>query len=135
MYLSVATRSDITHAVNFLSHFNKNRGKPYCIAAKKKFTIPKKCSRSRNWSLSVKLIAFDDADWASDVNDTKSYTAYIYKISRWWDIHWNLKNKVALSTTEAEYMVLSEAPKGILHLRRFLSELSLETVIVSNVLW
>lgn len=29
MYLSVATRPDITHAVNFLNQFNNNPGKPH----------------------------------------------------------------------------------------------------------
>ncbi|XP_055902010.1 uncharacterized protein LOC129938454 [Eupeodes corollae] len=51
------------------------------------------------------LEGFSDADWASDSDDRKSTTGYIFK-HQGGPISWNAKKQptVALSTTEAEYL-------------------------------
>lgn len=65
-----------------------------------------------------------DADWAGSIDDRRSFTGFDFTICGG-AILWDSRKQqtVALSTTEAEYMVLSEAGKEALHLSRFLKEL------------
>ncbi|XP_035211735.1 secreted RxLR effector protein 161-like [Stegodyphus dumicola] len=128
MYLSVATRPDITYDVNFSSQFN-NPGKEHWHAAKR---IIRYLKGTQDQGLiytktGKPLIAFVDADWTSNVNDRKSYTGFVYILSGS-AITWESRKQrsVALSSTEAEYsyMALSEAAKETVYLRRFLKELS-----------
>lgn len=58
------------------------------------------------------LQGFVDADWANSVVDRKSYTGFAFKLCGS-VVSWeSTKQKtVALSSTEAEYMSISEAAK------------------------
>ena len=58
-------------------------------------------------------IAYSDADWASDVNDRKSTSGYIFMISGA-AVSWKSKKQtcVALSTAEAEYIALAKYYTG-----------------------
>ncbi|GBN92580.1 Retrovirus-related Pol polyprotein from transposon TNT 1-94 [Araneus ventricosus] len=70
------------------------------------------------------LVGFADADWASDITDRKSYSDYMLKFA---DEAVSLGSKkqhcVALSSTEATHIALSECGKEIVYLCRFLNEL------------
>lgn len=70
------------------------------------------------------VFGFCDADWASDVNDRKSCTGYVFLRSGG-AISWNSKRQptVALSTTEAEYMALSSATQESMWLKQFEDEI------------
>ena len=54
------------------------------------------------------LVGFCDADWGGDINDRKSTSGYLFKVSdsavSWKSIK---QTCVALSTAEAEYVALS----------------------------
>lgn len=67
-----------------------------------------------------------DADWAECPMDRKSYTGFVFKLSGA-AISWESRKQrtVALSSTEAEYMALSEAAREALYLQGFLSEFEL----------
>lgn len=69
------------------------------------------------------LEGFVDSDWAND-SDRKSYTGYVFKLSSG-PVSWQcMKQKtVALSSTESEYIALSEACKEAIYLRNILKEL------------
>ena len=56
------------------------------------------------------LTKYSDADWAGDLDDHKSTSGYVFKMSGA-AISWNSKKQtcVALSTVEAEYMALARA--------------------------
>lgn len=123
IYLSGATRPDITYAVNFLSQFNNNRGKMHWNAVKR---VLRYLSGTKNQGVTYKrtgkpLTAFVDADWASDLNHRRSHTGFVFKLANA-AITWESRKQksVALSTTEAEYMALREASKEAVHLRRFI---------------
>ncbi|XP_035210361.1 secreted RxLR effector protein 161-like [Stegodyphus dumicola] len=126
MYLSMATRPDITYAVNLLSQFNINPGKEHWHAAKRILRYLKGTQdRGLIYTKTGKpLIAFVDAYWASNVDDRKSYTGFVYILTGS-AISWESQKQrsVALSSTEAEYMALSEAAKETVYLRDFLKEL------------
>ncbi|GBN71283.1 Retrovirus-related Pol polyprotein from transposon TNT 1-94 [Araneus ventricosus] len=65
-----------------------------------------------------------DTDWSSDITGRKSYSYCVLKFADG-DISWESKKQhcVALSSTKAEYIALSECAKEIVYLRRFLNEL------------
>jgi hypothetical protein len=58
-----------------------------------------------------------DADYAGEVDDKRSTRGYVFTLSRK-PICWEstLQSIVAMSTTEAEYMVVAEAAKKALWL-------------------
>jgi ATP-binding cassette subfamily B (MDR/TAP) protein 1 len=72
----------------------------------------------------LKLEGFVDADLAGDVDSRKSTTGYVYTLGGT-AISWSstLQKIVALSTTEAEYVAVSESAKEIVWLQSFLKEL------------
>ena len=56
-------------------------------------------------SSELKLEGYSDADWGGDVNDRKSTSGYVFKISNG-AVSWRSKKQacVAISTAEAEYI-------------------------------
>ncbi|KAG8186820.1 hypothetical protein JTE90_020498 [Oedothorax gibbosus] len=104
MYLSVATRPDITHSVNFLSIFNNNPGKLHWQTAKR---ILRYLKLTRDQGIEFKktgepLTAFADANLASCTSDRRSFTGIVCKHAGS-AITWEARKQrtVALSTTEA----------------------------------
>lgn len=71
-----------------------------------------------------RLKGFVDADWCNCPDHRRSYTGYVFVLGGS-PISWDAKKQstVALSTTEAEYMALSECAKEAIYLQRFLREL------------
>lgn len=72
------------------------------------------------------LSGFTDADWAGDLHDRKSSTGFAFLLGST-PVTWNSKKQptVALSSTEAEYMALTESTKEAIWLRRLLGKLQL----------
>ena len=70
------------------------------------------------------LIGFSDSDWAGDLDNRKSTSGYLFKLSSG-PISWRNKKQtsVALSTAEAEYIALSSAMQEAMWLRQLMSEL------------
>lgn len=70
------------------------------------------------------ISAYADADWASDSIDRKSFTGFVFLIGRS-VVTWESRKQrtVALSSTEAEYMALSDTCKEALFIRQFISEI------------
>lgn len=65
-----------------------------------------------------------DADWATDQTDRKSVSGYLFYLFRSLVSWSSVKQRtVALSSTEAEYMVMVHAMKEALWLRLFVSEI------------
>jgi len=129
MYLAVGTRPDIAHAVSKLSQFNECHGKTHWIAAKR---VLRYLKGTRDLGLvytpdDTSLRGFVDADWGSCIDDRKSYTGYSFILGGA-SVSWDSKKQktVALSSTEAEYMSLTEATKETIYLRNFLIELGFE---------
>jgi len=126
LYLSVATRPDLAHAVSQLSQFNDCFGRSHWIAAKRVLRYLKKTA---DFGITYKygesdLQGFVDADWAGSVHDRKSFTGYAFMMNGGC-VSWDSRKQrtVALSSTEAEYMALSEAAKEAVYLRRLVQKL------------
>lgn len=126
MYLCVMTRPDIMFAVSYLSQFNINHTKEHWTAAKRvlrylKGTMDLCLTYSGN-DLSLK--GYVDADWANNPLDRKSFTGYAFTLANC-AISWECRKQssIALSSTEAEYMAITESAKEAVYLLALLKEL------------
>jgi hypothetical protein len=70
------------------------------------------------------MIGYSDADWAGDIDTRRSTSGYVFLLNGGC-ISWRSKKQrtVALSSTEAEYMALSEATQEAVWLKAFMREL------------
>jgi hypothetical protein len=138
MYVAVGTRPDVSHAVSVLSQFSNCYRKKHCTAAKRvlrylKGTIDKKLIYRKNQD---NLTCYVDVDWANCEIDRRSYTGSTFILSDA-AFSWESRKQrtVALSSTEAKYMALSDASKEAVFLIGYLKELgfqSLANVVVFN---
>lgn len=128
LFLTQCTRPDITFAIGNLSQFNNNPGRPHWNAVKRlisylKGTIDHKLLFSRKSDTPI-ICGYTDADWASNVDDRKSCTGYVFK---WFGgaISWVSKRQptVALSSTEAEYMAIASSCQEAVWCKQLIEEL------------
>lgn len=128
MYLVVLTRPDIAYAVSYLSQFNNCNTEEQWVYAKRILRYLKrtkdlglKYSKSKN----VNIEGYVDADWSNDVNDRRSYSGFCYILSGS-VISWSCSKQkcIALSSTEAEYVSISEACKEAAYLRNLQYEVT-----------
>lgn len=129
MYLAVTTRPDIAYAVNYLSQFNTNYDIEHWKGAKRVLRYLKGTS---NYGLvyertGLPLFGVVDADWGANMIDRKSYSGFAFILAGA-PITWEARKQrtIALSSTEAEYMALSEATKEAMYLRDVLNNVGLE---------
>jgi len=128
LYVSQISRPDIAHAVNAVSSYSKEPKWHHWLAIKRimrylKGTIDLKLTFTKDSNLDV--IGYSDADWANDPTDRKSITGCIF-ISSGAAISWFSKKQrtVALSSVEAEYIVLSFACQEAIWLRELRNEIN-----------
>ncbi|XP_065075013.1 uncharacterized protein LOC135698808 [Ochlerotatus camptorhynchus] len=110
-FAAQVTRPDIAFAVNVVSQYSANPGRPHWEAVKRiirylKGTITKKLEYSTSGPADI--VGYSDADWGGDADDRKSTTGYVFMMQGG-AISWNVKKQptVALSSCEAEYMAMS----------------------------
>ena len=129
MYAMVCTRSDIAHAVGVVSRFLSNPGKEHREAVKWILRYLRGTSRVCLCfgSGEPKLDGYTDSDMAGDVDTRKSISGFLMTFAGG-AVSWQskLQKCVALSTTEAEYIAITEGCKEALWMRNFLEELGLQ---------
>ncbi|KAJ4700747.1 Retrovirus-related Pol polyprotein from transposon TNT 1-94 [Melia azedarach] len=115
MYAMVCTRPDLAQSVSVVSRFMGEPSKEHWQAVKRIF-------RYLKGTFDVGLIyggdtqclvtGFSDSDYAGDVDSRRSMTGYVFTLGSS-VVSWKatLQPTVTLSTTEAEYMALTEAAK------------------------
>ncbi|CAB0019909.1 unnamed protein product [Nesidiocoris tenuis] len=128
IYIAVATRPDISFSVSYLSQFNNCYGKDHWLAAKRILKYLKGTSHLTLTYSPTKtpLQGLSDADWAASQIDRRSYTGYCFQYAGG-AISWEARKQktVALSSTEAEYMCLTEAAKEAVHLYTLSNDLGM----------
>ena len=126
-HLSNHTRPDITFAVNHLAKFLQNPGPQHVTAARHVWKYIKGTietglvfQKKRN----LKLEVYSDSDFAGDPSSSKSTTGSLIKLAGA-PVIWKsqLQREVTLSSTEAEYVALSETVREVCWLRNLLAEL------------
>lgn len=134
MYLAVLTRPDIAYPVGYLSKFNNCHGNQHWSYAKR---ILKYLKNTKNYALkycksgNVEINGYVDADWANNSIDRKSYSGFCFMLSGC-VISWGCKpqKSVALSSTESEYIAISEACKEAVYLRNLQNEITGKTYTI-----
>ncbi|GBL82432.1 Syntaxin-binding protein 5 [Araneus ventricosus] len=127
-YLPVCTRPDIAYSISKLSQYLTCYDKSHWLAAKKVLRYLKKTiNYGLVFELDDKLVyGYSDSDWGNSQEDRKSYSGYCFMLSNS-VIPWESRKQkiVALSSTESEYMSLSDSCKEALYLHKLLYELDL----------
>ena len=131
LYLTLGTRYDITQAVIMMSQFMVNPSREHIAKA---LYIVKYVNSTINGKLIYNgfdnkgLIAYSDADWAGDQITRRSVTGNLVLLAGG-PISWiSRKQKtVALSSTEAEYMSLSDCSRQIMWIKSLFNEIGFDT--------
>jgi len=124
MYAILGTRPDLAYAVSKVSQFSINPDNSHWTAVKRVFRyLAGTANPGLYYGGQRNGTGFTDADWGS-AGDRKSIGGYTF-ILNGAAICWNSKKQatVALSSTEAEYMALTQAVKQSLWLQGALSEM------------
>ena len=111
--VSIATRQDIAVAVVTLSQFMSDPSKEHWMGLKRMLRYIKG-TLSYGLKFSVNddecdLYGFSDADWAGDADNRRSTSRYVFNVAK--------------STTEAEFVALSQATQEAIYLRKLLADL------------
>ncbi|KAK2357253.1 secreted RxLR effector protein [Trifolium repens] len=126
MYTMTCTRPDVAYALGVISRYQANPGEEHWKVVK---TILKYLRRTKDQFLiygdsELSLKGYTDASFASDKDDSKSISGYVFTLNGG-AISWKSSKQatVADSTTEAEYIAASEAAKEAVWMKKFISEL------------
>lgn len=131
MYAMVCTRPDIAQAVGVVSKYMANPGKEHWNAVK---WILRYLKGTKDLGIlferkheSESVVGYVDSDFAGDLDKRRSTTGYVYTLASG-PISWRsvLQSTTALSTTEAEYMALTEASKEAIWLRGLVNEIGIK---------
>jgi hypothetical protein len=129
MYLAVATRPDIANTISRLAQYANDPQAEHWSVAKRilRYLLGTSDLALVYTSTGESIYGFSDADWTGDTSDRCSYTGYVYLLGGA-AISWKSQKQrtVALSSTEAEYVSLSEAAKEAIYLRNLLLEMDLD---------
>lgn len=119
----------LTYAVSSLSQFNSNPSTEHWTAAKQvlrylKGSVNIGLTYRKNDQLPQCLA---DSDWGNCIIDRRSYTCFTCILSNA-AVSWESRKQrtIALSSTEAKYIVIAEATKEALYLLGFLKEIGFE---------
>nr|XP_033509537.1 secreted RxLR effector protein 161-like [Nicotiana tomentosiformis] len=109
MYAMVYTRPDILHAIGVVSRYMHDPGKEHWQAEDSQY-----------------LVGYCDSDYEGDLDKRRSTTSYVFTFINT-QVSWKstLQSMVALSTTEAEYMAITEAVNETIWLQGLLKDLEI----------
>jgi hypothetical protein len=127
LYLMLGTRPDIAFAVTQLAQHAANPSEEHLGRA---LYICRYLVGTSNYRLTYDgssgegISACTDSDWASDVNTRRSQTGYFVKMAKGL-ISWTSRAQktIAMSSTEAEYMALSDCSRQVVWMHTLLGEL------------
>jgi hypothetical protein len=125
----IGTHPDIFYAVTHLSQFTMNPSEDHYKAA---LHICRYLAGTQDYKLVYSktankgLMAYVDSDWAADKIWCRSVTGYFFKLAdgiiSW---HTHAQKTVALSSTEAEYMAISDCSHQAIWIKTMLEELGI----------
>ncbi len=126
MYLSVCSRPDITTAVNKLAKYVSNPGLKHWQGI---LQVLRYLRGTTNYGLKYtnegkpELTSFVDSSWANEDTKRHSTTGYLFKLGTS-TVSWASygQKSIARSSTEAEYMALSDASREAIWMARLVQE-------------
>ena len=136
MYAMICTRPDLAYATSLISRFMSKLGKEHWNAVKWVFRYVRRTFSfgllyKRAEDCEDKLVGYCDSDFCGDLDKRRSLTGYCFTLFGN-VINWkaSLLSIVALSTTETEFMALTEATKETLWLQGLTGEFGVKQKIV-----
>jgi hypothetical protein len=124
-WAALGTRPDIAFSTSTLAQFTQNPGKPHWQAAKRVLRYLKGTRDLRLHLVDPNegMLAYTDADWGSQPH-RHSISGHVPSLAGM-PVAWGSKkqNIVALSSTEAEYVAVTNSLKDVIWLRNLLSEI------------
>ena len=124
MYAMLGSRPDIAYAVSRVSQYSTNPNRSHWTAVKRIFRyLAGTLERGLCYGTQGSGAGFTDADWGAG-EDRKSMGGFTFLLNGA-AVSWNSKKQatVALSSTEAEYMALTQAVKESIWLQALLLDL------------
>ncbi|XP_062556642.1 uncharacterized protein LOC134221468 [Armigeres subalbatus] len=128
MYIMLSVRPEICYPVGYLGHFQQQPTTEHWQALKRAVrylqgTIKTKLNFKRD-PTSKPLVGYVEADWASDTEDRKSVSGYLFKVFGS-SVIWCSKKQttVTTSSSEAEFIALSAAVPESLWLKEIIEDL------------
>ncbi|KAK8352758.1 hypothetical protein V6Z12_A05G114100 [Gossypium hirsutum] len=125
----VCTRPDISQAVGVVSRYMHDPGKGHWQAVKwilryLRKTVDVGLIFEQDEALGQFVVGYVDSDFAGDLDKRRSTTGYLFTLAKA-PVSWKstLQSTVAVSTTEAEYMAVTEAVKEAIWLNGLLKDL------------
>ena len=141
-YLGTSTRPDIAFAVHQCARFSSNPKRVHEIAVRrivrylkgtkdKGYILQPSASRTLDCYVDADFAGLWSSDIAHDPISVKSRTGYVITFASC-PILWSskLQTKIALSTTEAEYIAMSQATRDLIPMRDLLSEFASATKLI-----
>jgi hypothetical protein len=129
MYPMLATWPDLAYAITVLGCHATTPGPDHQHALERIFcylqaTADHQLVLGHSATSVPTLLSYADSDWASDMNDCKSMSSYVFTLGGG-AISWSSKKQstIALSSTEAKYITGAHTAKEAIWLRLLLSEL------------
>ena len=126
MYAMICTRPDLAYAVGTVSRFLSNPGREHWNAVKWIMRYLRGTSNLKLCFGNEKpvLVGYTDSDMAGDIDSRKSTSGYLITFTGG-AVAWQsrLQKCVALSTTESEFIAITEACKELLWMKKFMQEL------------
>lgn len=136
MYTMTCTRPGAAFALGVTSRYQANPGEEHWKVVK---SIIKYLRRTKDQFLiygdsELKLKDYTDARFASDKDDSKSISGYIFTLNDG-AVSWKSSKQatVADSATEVEYIAASVAAKEVVWMKKFISELGVVSSIEESI--
>ncbi|KAE8730408.1 BTB/POZ domain-containing protein NPY2 [Hibiscus syriacus] len=132
MYAMVCTRPDISQAVGVVSRYMHDPGNEHWEVVKWILryilnTVDVGLVFQQDKQDGQCVVGYCDSDYAGDLDKRRSTTGYVFTFTKA-PVSWKstLQSTVALSTTEAEYMSITEVVKEAIWLQGLFGELGME---------
>jgi hypothetical protein len=126
MYAMICTRPDVSYALSATSRYQSNYGDTHWTTVK---NILKYLRRTKEAFLvfggeeELVVKGYSDASFQTDVDDSKSQSGFLLYLNGAVSRKSSKQDTVADWTTEAEYIVASEATKEAIWIKNFVSKL------------
>jgi len=127
MYAMVCTRPDLAYPLSVVSRFMSNPGREHWKAVKRIFRYLKgtqEIGLMYGADQVCDMAGYTDSDFAGDIDKRRSLSGYVFTFAGS-VVSWKstLQPTVSLSTTEAEYVAMTEAAKEGIWLKGLLGDL------------
>ena len=126
MYLMSCTRPDITYTVSKLSRYTSNPRADHWKGIERvmRYLRYTRCYRLHNARYSAVIEGYSDANWISNVKDSKSTSGFVFTL-KGAAISWKSSKQtvIARSTMEYEFIALDKCGEEAEWLRHFLEDI------------